>query len=70
MNSKIYQELQEYKKIKVQKKRICELMKISSYTLRKIWDMTEEEMDDYFSNQGMSIESYRDFIMEILEGTG
>lgn len=69
MNSKIYQELQEYKKIKVQKKRICELMKISSYTLRKIWDMTEEEMDDYFSNQGMSIESYRDFIMEILETT-
>ena len=69
MDSKIYKDLQEYKRVNVPKKRICELLKISGYTLRKIWDMTEGEMEDYFTNQGLVIESYRDFIMEILETT-
>ena len=64
-----YDRLQEYKKAGLKREVIRQLLKTSPNTLKKIWDMTVSEFNDYISNQGSAIEPYREFILDILETT-
>ena len=64
-----YDRLQEYKQAHLNKHKICQQLKISLETLKRIWSMSESEFDYYIACQGSIIESYREFILDILETT-
>lgn len=69
MNIEDYRKIQEYKRLKVPIAKIVEEMNISEYYIKKYMKMTEEEFVNFNNDNKNIIDSYKDFIMDIIKVT-
>lgn len=69
MNIEDYRKIQEYKRLKVPINKIVEEMKTTEYYIKKYMKMTEEEFVNFSNDNKNVLDSYKDFIMDIIKVT-